>query len=82
MIFLILKDTTDIVRLDISTFVNSRGHRKSLHQKQYEEMTDYIKRLKNYAKHIEICGESRNSYSKTDHDATFMRIKTDYMGND
>ena len=24
----------------------------------------------------------RSSYSKTDHSATFMRIKTDYMGND
>ena len=27
-------------------------------------------------------GDSRNSYSKTDHDATFMRVKSDYMGND
>ena len=35
-----------------------------------------------YANRIEICGNSRNSYSKTDHDATFMRIKSDYMGND
>ena len=78
----LLERYSDIVSLDISTFVNGRGHRKSLHQKQYEEMSDYINRLKNYAKHIEICGESRNSYSKTDHDATFMRIKTDYMGND
>ena len=24
---------------------------------------------------------NRNSYSKTDEDATFMRMKTDYMGN-
>lgn len=24
----------------------------------------------------------RNSYSKTDQDATFMRMKKDYMGND
>ena len=31
---------------------------------------------------INICGEGRNSYSKTDHSATFMRVKTDYMGND
>lgn len=31
---------------------------------------------------IRICGEDRNSYSKTDHDATFMRMKRDYMGND
>ncbi len=31
---------------------------------------------------MDICGDKRNSYSKTDHDATFMRIKKDYMGND
>lgn len=38
--------------------------------------------MKTYAKHIEICGNDRNSYSKTDHSASFMRIKTDYIGND
>ena len=58
------------------------GCRKSLYQKQYETLSGYCERLKNYARHIEICGESRNSYSKTDHDATFMRVKSDYMGND
>lgn len=26
--------------------------------------------------------KKRSSYSKTDHDTTFMRVKTDYMGND
>jgi hypothetical protein len=31
---------------------------------------------------LDICGPDRNSYSKTDNSATFMRIKTDYMGND
>ena len=55
---------------------------KSLYQKQYETLSGYCERLKNYARHIEICGESRNSYSKTDNDATFMRVKSDYMGND
>ena len=34
-----------------------------------------------YSDHIRICGEKRNSYSKTDHGATFMRVKQDYMGN-
>ena len=71
-----------IVKLDKSKFVSGTGHRKSLYQRQYQELEGYISRLKNYARHIEICGESRNSYSKTDHDATFMRIKRDYMGND
>ena len=71
-----------ITGLDKSSFVYGTGRRKSLYQKQYETLSGYCERLKNYARHIEICGESRNSYSKTDHDATFMRVKSDYMGND
>lgn len=69
-------------RLDESRFVSGCGHRKSIHQKQYQELQGYLERLKTYAHHIKVCGEERNSYSKTDHDATFMRIKRDYMGND
>ncbi len=68
--------------LDESAFVSGRGHRKSIQQRQYQKMAEYLERLKTYATQIEICGEERNSYSKTDHDATFMRIKRDYMGND
>ena len=71
-----------VTNLDTSRFVSGRGHRKTLHQKQYQEMEGYLERLKTYARHIEICGESRNSYAKTDHDATYMRLKRDYMGND
>ena len=61
--------------------MNGRGHRKSIEQRQYQKLEEYKERLKAYAKHIEICGEQRNSYSKTDHSATFMRVKSDYMGN-
>lgn len=68
--------------LDESTFVSGCGHRKSIQQKQYQQLQGYLERLKTYAHHIEICGDERNRYSKTDHDATFMRIKRDYMGND
>lgn len=78
----ILQKYMDATALDVSAFVYGCGHRKSLGQKQYEKMQEYMDRLKKYAKHIEICGEIRNSYSKTDHDATFMRLKRDYMGND
>ncbi len=48
----------------------------------YDKLSGYIGKLKTYADHIKICREERNSYSKTDHDATFMRMKKDYMGND
>ena len=63
-------------------YIRGKGHHKTVEQRQYEKLVEYLKKLKNYAKHIEICGESRNSYSKTDHSATFMRVKRDYMGND
>ena len=38
-------------------------------------------KLQEYEKHLEEMGE-RNSYSKTDPDATFMRMKEDHMKND
>ena len=37
--------------------------------------------LDKYAKQEEILGSQRNSYSKTDPDATFMRMKEDHMRN-
>ena len=52
--------------LDENLFVSGYGHRKSIQQKQYQELQGYLKRLKTYAHHIEICGDERNSYSKTD----------------
>nr|WP_236354723.1 transposase [Konateibacter massiliensis] len=78
----VLENYENATNLDITKFVFGIGRRKSMHQKQYQEMEGYLNRLKKYANHIEVCGEKRNSYSKTDHDATFMRIKRDYMGND
>ena len=50
--------------------------------KHYEKLVDYLDRLRKYAYRIKTCGDSRNSYSKTDPGATFMRNKRDYMGND
>jgi transposase len=41
---------------------------------------DFLPRLKKYEEHERILGK-RNSYSKTDHDATFMRMKEDPMKN-
>lgn len=34
-----------------------------------------------YKEHFEIMGKGRNSYSKTDLEATFMRMKEDHMLN-
>lgn len=49
--------------------------------KQYrKQFKDLAERKQKYQKDKEIFGE-RNSYSKTDPDATFMRMKDDYMKN-
>lgn len=53
-----------------------RGLKKVLHQLR----KDFIPRAKKYEEATEIFGE-RNSYSKTDHDATFMHMKEDHMRN-
>lgn len=62
--------------------VRGRGHHKTAEQRTYDKLVEYTEKLKKYAVHINTCGDNRNSYSKTDNDATFFRMKRDYMGND
>ena len=62
------------------TFVHGVGKRKTPLQKSIETLEEALSKLKEYTQKIHICGE-RNSYSKTDNDATFMRMKEDAMGN-
>ena len=78
----ILSEYEKLMDVDISTFVYGSGKRKTKVQKHYEKLVDYLDRLRKYAYRIKTCGDSRNSYSKTDPGATFMRNKRDYMGND
>ena len=69
-----LKESENVV------FVHGTGKKKTPLQKSIEMLENYLSRLKKYNQQIHICGE-RNSYSKTDHDVTFMRIKEGAMGN-
>ena len=61
-------------------FVHGSGKKRSPLQRSIEQLEEYADRLKGYIQKPDICGE-RNSYSKTDHDATFMRLKEDAMLN-
>ena len=61
-------------------FVHGAGRRKTRLQKSVEALEAYIGKLKEYSKKLYVCGE-RNSYSKTDPDATFMRMKEYAMMN-
>lgn len=62
-------------------FVYGKGQRKPEIQKLYEELETCGSRLMEYKEHFEIMGKGRNSYSKTDLEATFMRMKEDHMLN-
>ena len=62
-------------------FVNGKGKRKPKLQQLYEELEHCGQRLMNYKECFEIMGKDRNSYSKTDLEATFMRMKEDHMLN-
>ncbi|MDF9867851.1 transposase [Bacilli bacterium PM5-3] len=61
--------------------VYGKGNHKLKLQKYYDNLLEYYEKLQEYDKKLEICGNDRNSYSKTDNDATFMRMKEDYMKN-
>jgi transposase len=61
-------------------FVHGCGKRKTPLQRSVEKLEEHLNKLKEYTQKIHICGE-RNSFSKTDNDATFMRMKEDAMGN-
>lgn len=61
-------------------YVKGIGKRKSQIQKWNEKLLEYKKRQENYNQ-IKALMDNRNSYSKTDIDATFMHMKDDHMRN-
>ena len=70
----VLAENTDL------EFVSGRGHRKEQLQRDIEDLEAALAKIKEYDTKIHKCG-SRNSYSKTDNDATFMHMKDDHMMN-
>ena len=61
-------------------FVHGRGKRKSELQRDIEQLREMLARKAKYLKYDETF-QGRNSFSKTDPDATFMHMKEDHMRN-
>ncbi len=61
-------------------FVHGKGCRKTQLQRDMEEVTGFLKRQEKYDAYNALF-KGRNSFSKTDKDATFMRLKEDHMRN-
>ncbi|MCK1977686.1 IS5/IS1182 family transposase, partial [Jeotgalicoccus huakuii] len=65
--------------VDVPTRKAIRAERSKIRQSK-KEMKDYLDRRLKYQSQRLLMRE-RNSYSKTDPDATFMRMKDDHMQN-
>ena len=61
-------------------FVKGTGKRKTQLQKDIELLEDFLSKKGEYLSHLGKFN-GRNSFSKTDVDATFMHMKEDYMRN-
>lgn len=64
----------------IEPFVHGRGKRKTQIQRDIEELASFLARKGKYETYQQTF-KGRNSFSKTDPDATFMHMKEDHMRN-
>ena len=76
----VLSDLVLIADCQGTEFVYGSGKRKSEIQRQIETIEDFKTRQRKY-EDARSTFKGRNSYSKTDKDATFMHMKEDYMRN-
>ena len=53
-------------------------HQKKMLVRQNLQLQKYLSTAMEYEEKERICGPDRNSYYKTDHDATAMCLKEDY----
>lgn len=61
---------------ELSKEMNKNGDAKL--EKNYKLLYEYLCKSLEYEEKERICGPNRNSYYKTDHDATAMCLKSDY----
>ncbi len=74
----IISDYVTKSNIDIDTIPSGKGKRLTKEQKNYKLAYQYLIKLLEYEEKERICGENRNSYFKTDKDATAMVLKEDY----
>lgn len=76
----ILELLRNYVKVNRIEFKVGKGNRKSQVQRFIEKLEEYLIRQTSYDESHQKLGD-RNSYSKTDTSATFMRMKEDHMKN-
>ena len=61
-------------------FRHGKGQHKTPLQRDIEQLTELLERKYKYIEYLSVF-QGRKSFSKTDREATFMRMKEDYMKN-
>lgn len=74
----ILNDYVKQKNINIYDIPYGIGCRRTKEEKNYLIGFEYLTKLLDYEEKEEICGENRNSFFKTDKDATAMVLKEDY----
>lgn len=64
--------------IDVDSIPSGKGKRLTKEQRNYKLAYQYLIKLLEYEEKEHICGENRNSYFKTDKDATTIVLKEDY----
>jgi len=75
-----LEIDSSLLRARIDELNRCGKHQDKEGKKQLKELDKHHDKLREYEQKLDILG-NRNSYSKTDEDATFMRMKEDAMNN-
>lgn len=75
-----LEELEEEIRKTKKISPNPAKQQRRLLKSQRNKLMNRRNKMADHQKRLSICG-TRNSYSKTDHDATFMRIKEDAMKN-
>jgi transposase len=73
----VLREKKELEKIE---FVHGIGKRKTMLQKAMETLEEFLTRQTKYQDYQETF-RGRNSFSKTDKDATFMHMKDDHMRN-
>ena len=74
----IIKQYVNDKEINTDNIPIGKGKRLTKEQKHYKVAYGYLIKLLEYEEKEKICGENRNSYFKTDKDATAMVLKEDY----
>ncbi|MGL5331119.1 MAG: IS1182 family transposase [Peptostreptococcaceae bacterium] len=79
-ISLAIKILYEILKLRNKNIAKGKGNKKSEEQRYIESLEDILMKKIKYDEY-NLTFNGRNSFSKTDHDATFMHMKEDHMKN-